>query len=390
MDLSSILQNLEMFICQVRDPCYTRNPDNLSDYDAHTSSVCDVTDQAGTPHSDSKRPRLDWLQQSLLRHHSLLPHTPRTGVEELLKERCVSRRVKAPSASLSHQGDLEVDILSTGVSKEELIQSMDRVDREIGRTEQQITNLRKKQEQLEAEAAKPAEAVNPASPPHIEQRHSSIVQIIYNENRRRAEAAHRTLQGLGPRVELPLYNQPSDTKQYHENIQRNQVMRRRLILYFKRRNHTRKQWEQKFCQRYDQLMEAWEKKIERIENNPRRRAKENKVREYYERQFPEIRKQREFQEHIQRGGPRGCVLTAPLARSEQEISEIIDGLSDQENIAKEMRQLSVVPPMLFDTDQQRIKYINMNGLMEDPMKVYKERQLINHWRDEEKELFREK
>lgn len=58
--------------------------------------------------------------------------------------------------------------------------------------------------------------------------------------------------------------------------------------------------EQKFCQRYDQLMEAWEKKVERIENNPRRRAKETKVREYYEKQFPEIRKQRELQERMQR------------------------------------------------------------------------------------------
>lgn len=58
--------------------------------------------------------------------------------------------------------------------------------------------------------------------------------------------------------------------------------------------------EQKFCQRYDQLMEAWEKKVERIENNPRRRAKESKVREYYEKQFPEIRKQRELQERMQR------------------------------------------------------------------------------------------
>lgn len=60
--------------------------------------------------------------------------------------------------------------------------------------------------------------------------------------------------------------------------------------------------EQKFCQRYDQLMEAWEKKVERIENNPRRRAKESKVREYYEKQFPEIRKQRELQERMQRWG----------------------------------------------------------------------------------------
>ena len=35
-------------------------------------------------------------------------------------------------------------------------------------------------------------------------------------------------------------------------------------------------------------MEAWEKKVDRIENNPRRKAKESKTREYYEKQFPEI------------------------------------------------------------------------------------------------------
>lgn len=49
-------------------------------------------------------------------------------------------------------------------------------------------------------------------------------------------------------------------------------------------------------------MEAWEKKVERMENNPRRKAKESRTREYYERQFPEIRKQREQQERFQRSG----------------------------------------------------------------------------------------
>ncbi|XP_041058045.1 nuclear receptor corepressor 2 isoform X3 [Carcharodon carcharias] len=363
-----------------------RNTDHYSKYDPHSGYLLDAAGQTEAPYSDNKRPRLDLLQGSLFRHSSLLSHGPLTGVEELLKERCVSSRVKAQSPV-----GLEMEVVLTGVSKEELIQSMDRVDREITMVEQQIIKLKKKQLQLEAEATKPAEAENPVSPPPTEQRHRSVVQIIYDENRKKAEAAHRTLEGLGPRVELPLYNQPSDTRQYHENIQINKVMRKKLILYFKRRNHARKQWEQKFCQRYDQLMEAWEKKIERIENNPRRRAKENKVREYYERQFPEIRKQRELQERMQsRVGQRGCTLSATVARSEHEISEIIHGLSEQENIEKQMRQLAVVPPMLFDADQQRIKFINMNGLMEDPMKVYKERQLINHWGDQEKEIFREK
>nr|XP_013814117.1 PREDICTED: nuclear receptor corepressor 2-like [Apteryx mantelli mantelli] len=46
--------------------------------------------------------------------------------------------------------------------------------------------------------------------------------------------------------------------------------------------------------------------------------------------------------------------------------------------------------MLYDADQQRIKFINMNGLMDDPMKVYKDRQVMNMWSEQEKETFREK
>ncbi|KAM4707636.1 nuclear receptor corepressor 2 isoform 2-T2 [Discoglossus pictus] len=46
--------------------------------------------------------------------------------------------------------------------------------------------------------------------------------------------------------------------------------------------------------------------------------------------------------------------------------------------------------MLFDAEQQRIKFINMNGLMDDPMKVYKDRQVMNMWSEQEKETFREK
>ncbi|XP_042193652.1 nuclear receptor corepressor 2 isoform X2 [Callorhinchus milii] len=342
-----------------------------------------LMDHAEPGSVDAKRPRLELLQESVLRHSPLLSASPQ-ATEALLKGPKVSPGGPGPR-------DAELGLSPARLSKEELIQSMDRVDREIAMVEQQIGKLRKKQQQLEEEAAKPPEPVPPVSPPPSEAKHRSVVQIIYDENRKKAEAAHRTLEGLGPLVELPLYNQPSDTKQYHQNIQINQVMRRKLILYFKRRNHVRKQWEQKVCQRYDELMEEWEKKVDRIESNPRRRARESKVRDYYERQFPEIRKQRELQERVQsRVGQRGCNLPATVARSEHEMSEIIDGLSEQENTERQMRQLSVVPPMLYDAEQRRIRFINMNGLLEDPMKVYKERQLANVWSQQEKDIFREK
>ncbi|XP_035383227.1 nuclear receptor corepressor 1 isoform X4 [Electrophorus electricus] len=322
-----------------------------------------------------------------------LPHTVQDGLRtpgDIKKETQFSVKVEASSPGGGVQAVGDEDASPSKLSKEELIQSMDRVDREIAKVEQQIFKLKKKQQQLEEEAAKPVEPEKPVSPPPVEHKHRSIVQIIYDENRKKAEEAHKIFEGLGPKVELPLYNQPSDTKVYHDNIKTNQVMRKKLILFFKRRNHARKQREQKICQRYDQLMEAWEKKVERLENNPRRKAKESRTREYYERQFPEIRKQREQQERFQRVGQRGTGLSATIARSEHEISEIIDGLSEQENNEKQMRQLSVIPPMMYDSEQRRVKFINMNGLMDDPMKVYKSRQFMNVWTEHEKEIFKEK
>ncbi|XP_049632696.1 nuclear receptor corepressor 1 isoform X6 [Suncus etruscus] len=347
---------------------------------------------------ESKRPRLEQVSDSHFQRVSaaVLPlvHTLPEGLRSSVdtkKDPAFVGKHEAPSSPISGQpcGD-DQNASPSKLSKEELIQSMDRVDREIAKVEQQIFKLKKKQQQLEEEAAKPPEPEKPVSPPPVEQKHRSIVQIIYDENRKKAEEAHKIFEGLGPKVELPLYNQPSDTKVYHENIKTNQVMRKKLILFFKRRNHARKQREQKICQRYDQLMEAWEKKVDRIENNPRRKAKESKTREYYEKQFPEIRKQREQQERFQRVGQRGAGLSATIARSEHEISEIIDGLSEQENNEKQMRQLSVIPPMMFDSEQRRVKFINMNGLMEDPMKVYKDRQFMNVWTDHEKEIFKDK
>nr|XP_010944091.1 nuclear receptor corepressor 1 isoform X2 [Camelus bactrianus] len=347
---------------------------------------------------ESKRPRLEQVSDAHFQRVSaaVLPlvHALPEGLRssaDAKKDPAFGVKHEAPSSPISGQscGD-DQNASPSKLSKEELIQSMDRVDREIAKVEQQILKLKKKQQQLEEEAAKPPEPEKPVSPPPVEQKHRSIVQIIYDENRKKAEEAHKIFEGLGPKVELPLYNQPSDTKVYHENIKANQVMRKKLILFFKRRNHARKQREQKICQRYDQLMEAWEKKVDRMENNPRRKARESKTREYYEKQFPEIRKQREQQERFQRVGQRGAGLSATIARSEHEISEIIDGLSEQENNEKQMRQLSVIPPMMFDAEQRRVKFINMNGLMEDPMKVYKDRQFMNVWTDHEKEIFKDK
>uniref|UniRef100_A0A672GIR6 Nuclear receptor corepressor 1 n=1 Tax=Salarias fasciatus TaxID=181472 RepID=A0A672GIR6_SALFA len=368
----------------MQDPQARRRPSLLSEFHPGTERPPErrhgyeqqyhsITTQAEHDALEAKRPRMETVAEA---HITRTP--PAAGAIE--SQYTVKVESQSPGGHALHMGD-DQDNSPSKLSKEELIQSMDRVDREIAKVEQQIFKLKKKQQQLEEEAAKPVEPEKPVTPPPVEHKHRSIVQIIYDENR---------VRNTTTRPPAPLYNQPSDTKVYHDNIKTNQVMRKKLILFFKRRNHARKQREQKICQRYDQLMEAWEKKVERMENNPRRKAKESRTREYYERQFPEIRKQREQQERFQRVGQRGTGLSATIARSEHEISEIIDGLSEQENNEKQMRQLSVIPPMMYDSEQRRVKFINMNGLMDDPMKVYKSRQFMNVWTEHEKEIFKDK
>ncbi|XP_064424202.1 nuclear receptor corepressor 2 isoform X1 [Latimeria chalumnae] len=155
--------------------------------------------------AESKRPRLDMLQESLIRHSPSRNQNQHGGSEDIaksLQDRTMTTKLEPVSPVSLGQPDGDMDLMPPRLSKEELIQNMDRVDREITMVEQQIIKLKKKQQQLEEEAAKPPEPEKPISPPPSEAKHRSLVQIIYDENRRKAEAAHRILEGLGPQVEL--------------------------------------------------------------------------------------------------------------------------------------------------------------------------------------------
>lgn len=57
---------------------------------------------------------------------------------------------------------------------------------------------------------------------------------------------------------------------------------------------------------------------------------------------------------------------------------------------KKMRSYAVIPPILLDSRQRRLKYVNNNGKLEDFSREYKERQLLNFWTTAEHEVFKEK
>ena len=53
-----------------------------------------------------------------------------------------------------------------------------------------------------------------------------------------------------------------------------------------------------------------------------------------------------------------------------------------------MRSYAVIPPILLDDRARKRRFTNSNGLIEEPMQEYKDKQLINLWTDQEKEIFK--
>lgn len=79
-----------------------------------------------------------------------------------------------------------------------------------------------------------------------------------------------------------------------------------------------------------------------------------------------------------------------VARSDADLEQIADGLHEQEEEERKMRSLAVIPPLLLDIKQRQLRYANKNGILDDPMTYYKNRQLCNVWTQAEKNIFREK
>ena len=57
---------------------------------------------------------------------------------------------------------------------------------------------------------------------------------------------------------------------------------------------------------------------------------------------------------------------------------------------RKMRMLAVIPPIMLDARQRSLRFLDNNGLIEDPMTVHKENVHTGHWTAQEKLAFQEK
>ncbi|KAG5844402.1 hypothetical protein ANANG_G00162140 [Anguilla anguilla] len=112
-----------------------------------------VSSQSEHEALESKRPRVEGVSEAHFPRSQSggivlpLPHSLQDGLRtagEAKKDGQFSVKAEAASPAAQHAGD-DQDASPSKLSKEELIQSMDRVDREIAKVEQQIFKLKKKQ-----------------------------------------------------------------------------------------------------------------------------------------------------------------------------------------------------------------------------------------------------
>lgn len=183
---------------------------------------------------------------------------------------------------------------SLRTTKDELLQQISKVDREIAKTESFITLLKKQEHELEGNASKPA--VKSEVEENTQPKHQSLAQKIYAENRKKAQNAHAKLELLGSKVEWPIYNQPSDSPVYHENKRKNLLFKKRLLEYFKKRHVEKERRNASLTETYSKLMQEWLRNVEKVESSRKRKAKDARNREFFEKVFPELRKQREDKE----------------------------------------------------------------------------------------------
>lgn len=265
-------------------------------------------------------------------------------------------------------------------TKDELLASISKVDREIAKAEIQIFQLKKEEDRLQEVAVKPNTGSETES--EKEPRHRSLAQKIYADNRKRAAQAHAELFSLGPPTLLPLYQQPRDASAWCETKAKYSELRPRLLLHFKKLKAERLERETQLAERYTQLGQEWQRRVDRAENSAKRRAKDAKNREFFEKVFPELRKQREDKERFNRVGAR--------IKSEADLEEIMDGLQEQAMEDKKMRSYAVIPPLPYDARRRKMTYTNDNGACADMERDYKERKNLNVWTAGEREVFREK
>ena len=80
-----------------------------------------------------------------------------------------------------------------------------------------------------------------------------------------------------------------------------------------------------------------------------------------------------------------------VVRSDLELSQLMCELFEQEEAhARSRRTHALIPAMVVGRTKERLTFHSTNGLIQDPMVLYRASKITNVWSDEEKTTFHEK
>lgn len=210
---------------------------------------------------------------------------------------------------------------SPKLSKDDLLQQISSVDSSMMALEERKKALKDK-ERILIEQKEDGTSVEVPEQPTF--RHRTLAQQIYAENKKKAMENHAVLNALnfkGQTAELPLYNQPSDADVCRKIHEQYLTFRSSLLLHLRKIKSERAQRSQELADKYAKLSVEWQKRIEKVESSVKRKAREARNRELFEKVFVELRKQREDKERFNRVGSR--------VKSEADFEVIVDGLQEQ-------------------------------------------------------------
>ncbi|VDP08034.1 unnamed protein product [Soboliphyme baturini] len=174
--------------------------------------------------------------------------------------------------------------------RDTILEKIKIVDHDILVIEAQLNKLQKKRKDLEASSeVKSPEEDQIAEP----SRELSLFEKVYAENRVKASRFYDRILNLGPEFAVPQYVRPSDERRLQDVEKKHSVFRPLLIAHLKRRHRYLTIREKYLTEKYNQQRQTWLKKIERLEKNPKKVARDAKYREVFEKTFPELRTTRE-------------------------------------------------------------------------------------------------
>ncbi|KAH9368627.1 hypothetical protein HPB48_004646 [Haemaphysalis longicornis] len=333
--------------------------------------------------STNECPRLLLLQQGEPNSRQpLLPDTSLPPIERMEADKPPCKSQKGATSSAPPGEDVpQFPQESSSSDDDDLLDALNRLDVETDQGEPYTASSRQGHQDLEAYDHSSDNDGDVHSPPTVSPR--SIAEIIYAENEKKARLAHAVLDKCGPKVTEPLYHQPSDTAIYRENKKKYQEFKRTLMLHFKRKAQEGQARAGPLSYSRNEPMPASENEMRQGDNRAEWKANEQSQRQFFEEQFPELKKTRREQLQL------ATSLAKPGKRKRMGADmQVILGLQKPEKKERRKLNCAIIPSVL--SDEQRPPHdVDFRNLVQDPLAELKERHSANVWDDREKKVFRE-